>query len=184
MKRKKIIVDTALAALFCTLICVGAFIKIPIPNLPMTMQVFFVLLSGLVLEPKVAFLSAFSYLFLGLMGLPIFTGGGGVGYLLIPTFGFIIGFVFASTAISFIIKYSKRQGFWWFILFSFIGVVIIYLVGIPYFKIITNINTGQNKSFYALFGSLLIPFIPKEIISLTLASLVAFKLRPLFKKLN
>ena len=178
MKRKRIIIDLSMAGLFCTLICVGAFIKIPIPNLPITMQVFFVLLAGLVLKPKVAFLASFSYLFLGLIGLPIFTGGGGLGYIVIPSFGYIIGFVFASTIMSIVLKFIKNKKFIILLLVSLLGTIIIYLIGVPYFALITNVYKDAGNSFMWFINSLIIPFIPKEIISLVLAALVAYKLIP------
>lgn len=184
MKRKQLIIDISISALFCTLICVGAFIKIPIPNLPITMQVFFVLLAGLVLEPKTAFFASFSYLFLGLIGLPIFTSGGGIGYVLIPSFGFIIGFVIAATVMSLILHKTKKQPFWLLALVAFLGIIIIYLVGIPYFALITNvINTGDKSAIWFI-QALLVPFIPKEIISAIAAILVAYKLRPILVKNN
>ena len=162
----------------------GAFIKIPIPNLPITMQVFFVLLAGLVLEPKTAFFAPFTYMFLGLIGLPIFTGGGGIGYVLIPSFGFIIGFVIASFVMSLILYKTKKQPFWLLALVAFLGITIIYIVGIPYFALITNvINTGDKSALWFI-QALLVPFIPKEIISTIAAILVAYKLRPILVKNN
>ena len=101
MKRMNFIVTLTLSALFCTMICVGSFIKIPLPNLmPITLQTFFVLLTGLVLPVKASALATVTYMTLGLIGLPIFSGGGGLGYVLTPNFGFIIGFVVASMIIS------------------------------------------------------------------------------------
>ncbi len=184
MKRKKLIFDIALAGLFCTLICVGAFIKIPIPNLPITMQVFFVLLAGLVLEPKTAFFASFTYMFLGLIGLPIFTGGGGIGYVLIPSFGFIIGFVIASFVMSLILHKTKNQPFWLITLVAVFGIIIIYLVGIPYFALITNVINAGDKSAIWFIQALLVPFIPKEIISTIAAILVAYKIRPYISKFH
>ena len=84
MKRRKLIVTLTLSALFCTLICIGSFIRIPMPNMmPITLQTFFVLLTGLVLPLKASTLAILTYIALGLIGLPIFSGGGGLGYILI-----------------------------------------------------------------------------------------------------
>ncbi|MGN0570275.1 MAG: biotin transporter BioY [Candidatus Fimenecus sp.] len=184
MKRKKLVFDIAVSGLFCTLICVGAFIKIPIPNLPITMQVFFVLLAGLVLEPKTAFFASFAYMFLGLVGLPIFTGGGGIGYVFIPSFGFIIGFVIAASVMSLILHKAKKQPLWLLSLVALAGIIIIYLVGIPYFALITNGYKGGDKSAIWFIQALLVPFIPKEIISTVAAILVSYKLRPLLAKIK
>lgn len=184
MKRKKLVIDISLSGLFCALICVGAFIKFPIPNLPVTLQVFFVLLSGLILSPKTAFIANFSYLVLGLIGLPLFTGGGGLGYIFIPTFGYILGFNLAAPIIAAIIAISKKNSFWFIFLASMIGIVIIYSVGIPYFALITNVYNKSGKSLWWFIKACVIPFIPKEIIFAFAASAVAYKIRPLMAKIK
>ena len=100
MKRRNLIVTLTLSALFCTLIIIGSFIRIPMPNMmPVTLQTFFVLLTALVLPMKASVLAISAYAALGLIGLPIFSGGGGIGYVLMPNFGFIIGFLIATVII-------------------------------------------------------------------------------------
>lgn len=184
MKRKNLIVNISLSGLFCALICAGAFIKIPIPNLPITMQVFFVLLSGLLLTPKAAFFANFSYVFLGLLGIPLFTGGGGLGYVFIPTFGFLIGFIVATPIISFILEKSAKVSFWFMSAVAFLGVLIIYLFGIPYFGFIMNVYKGGDHSVLWIIETALIPYIPKEIISTIAAIFVSYKARPVIRKIK
>ena len=124
MKRRNLIVTLTLSALFCTLICVGSFIRIPMPNMmPVTLQTFFVLLTALVLPFKASTLAILTYIALGLMGLPIFSGGGGLGYVLMPNFGFIIGFLIATVIISVIIQKLKNRKLWQYILISLLGIV-------------------------------------------------------------
>lgn len=86
-------VDLILCALFAALIAVGAFIKIPIPGVPFTLQVLFTTLAGLLLGSRMGAVSVAIYIILGLAGVPIFTGGGGIGYVVYPTFGYLIGFL-------------------------------------------------------------------------------------------
>ena len=63
MKRRNLIVTLTLSALFCTLIIIGSFIKIPMPNMmPMTLQTFFVLLAGLLLNVKASTLATITYM--------------------------------------------------------------------------------------------------------------------------
>ena len=68
-----------LVALFAALIAVGAFIRIPVPLVPFTMQTFFIVLSGMMLGKKLGAASALVYLAVGLVGFPVFTQGGGQG---------------------------------------------------------------------------------------------------------
>lgn len=184
MKRRNFIVTLTLSALFCTLICIGSFIRIPMPNLmPITLQTFFVLLTGLVLPIKASALATVTYMALGLIGLPIFSGGGGLGYVLMPNFGFIIGFVISSVIISIIIEKLKKRTFWQYFAISLLGVLIIYIIGILYFAFITNVYNKDNNSAIWFIQTVFLPFLPKEIICLSLASIAAYKIRPFITKI-
>lgn len=184
MKRRNLIVTLTLSALFCTLICIGSFIRIPMPNMmPMTLQTFFVLLTALVLPLKASTLATVTYMVLGLIGLPIFSGGGGLGYVLMPNFGFIIGFVVATTIISVItekIKYSKLCQY---IVISLLGISVIYIIGIFYFAFITNVYNNNDYSWVWFIQTVFLPFLPKEIICIILSSLSAYKIRPYITKI-
>ena len=73
--------DLVLCAMFVALIAVGAFIKVPVPVVPFTLQFLFTMLAGLLLGPVNGALAVVVYIVLGLVGLPIFTQGGGPGYI-------------------------------------------------------------------------------------------------------
>ena len=87
----------ARGALFTALISIGSKIMIPLDMIGMhfTLQWLFVLLAGLLLEKKTACMSTGCYVLIGLVGLPVFATGGGIGYLFKPTFGFLAGFIVA-----------------------------------------------------------------------------------------
>ena len=89
-------INLTYTAMFTTLIAAGAFIKIPVPVVPFTLQFLFTMRAGLLLGGKGGALSVALYMILGLAGLPIFAEGGGLWYLLKPSFGYIIGFCLAS----------------------------------------------------------------------------------------
>lgn len=85
--------ELAVGALFTAVLAVSAYISIPIGSVPFTLQVFVVLLAGMVLGPRVGLLSVIAYLILGLVA-PVYSGGGsGLGYLFGPTGGYLIGFI-------------------------------------------------------------------------------------------
>ncbi len=71
-----------MTALFVALIAVGAFIRVPLPNCPFTLQILFTTLAGIVLGSRLGAASVGIYIVLGLIGVPIFTSGGGPGYIL------------------------------------------------------------------------------------------------------
>ncbi len=178
MKRRKLITTLTLSALFCTLICVGSFIRIPMPNMmPMTLQTFFVLLTALVLPLKASTLAIGVYIVLGLIGLPIFSGGGGLGYVLMPNFGFVIGFFIATVTIGVLVQKLKNRKLWHYIIISLLGITVIYISGILYFALITNVYNNNNYSVVWFIQTAFLPFVPKEIVCLILSSITAFKIK-------
>ena len=184
MKRRNLIVTLTLSALFCTLICVGSFIRIPIPNMmPMTLQTFFVLLTALVLPLKASTLATVTYMALGLIGLPIFSGGGGLGYVLMPNFGFIIGFLISTVIINVITEKLKNRKLWQYIVISLLGIIVIYIIGIFYFAFIINVYNNNDYSAIWFIQTIFLPFLPKEIICIILASISAYKIRPYIIKI-
>ncbi len=179
MKRQNLIFTLTLSALFCALLVIGTFIKIPTSSpVPITLQTLFILLSAFLLPFKASLLSILSYIALGLIGLPIFSGGGGLGYVLTPTFGFIIGFLTSIVLISVILKRLKKHKFWQYFCLSLFGVAIIYLIGIFYFAVISKLCLNTEYTFKWIFLSVCFPFIPKEAIVAILASITAQKLKP------
>ena len=85
--------ELSLVALFAALTGIGGFIRIPVPYVPLTLQTLMVMFSGLILGGRLGALSQLVYILVGLMGIPIFAHGGGPGYVLQPTFGYLLGFV-------------------------------------------------------------------------------------------
>lgn len=184
MKRRNLIVTLTLSALFCTLIIIGSFIRIPMPNMmPVTLQTFFVLFTALTLSVKASTLAITTYITLGLIGLPIFSGGGGLGYVLMPNFGFIIGFLFVTVIMSVITQRLKYRKLWQYIIISAFGMAVIYIIGILYFAFITNVYNKSDYSAIWFIQTVFLPFLPKEIICIVLASISAYKIRPYITKI-
>ena len=70
-----------LVALFTALTAIGAFLRIPMPMVPFTLQNLFSTLAGLLLGSYLGAVSVGIYVLLGLAGVPVFTSGGGIGYV-------------------------------------------------------------------------------------------------------
>ena len=81
------------------LLTISAKIKVPFYPVPMTMQTFVVVLIGITLGWKLGLATVLTYLFEGAIGLPVFAGtpekGIGISYMMGPTGGYLIGFVFS-----------------------------------------------------------------------------------------
>ena len=80
-----------LTALFVCLIMIGAFLKIPFVPVAFSLQTFFVMAAGLYLGPAWGCAAVTVYILLGLVGLPVFSAGGGLGYIATPNFGYLLG---------------------------------------------------------------------------------------------
>lgn len=87
------------AALVAALVAAGALIALPFGPVPVTLQVLVVAVATLVLTPAEVGAALVLYLAVGAAGLPVFSGGGGgIGVLLGPTGGFLVGFLAGATA--------------------------------------------------------------------------------------
>ncbi len=81
--------DLVLIALFAALTAIGGFLNIPTPTVPFSLQFLFCAYAGVLLGWKKGMISQALYLAVGLSGLPVFAKGGGIGYVLQPSFGFL-----------------------------------------------------------------------------------------------
>lgn len=182
MKMKLTIKEMTLVSMFTALTAVGAFISIPLGEVPVTLQTLFVILSGLVLGPRLGALSQIVYLILGLVGVPIFANfTGGFQSIMKPSFGFIVGFVFAAYIVGRIAHYRSISviNIW---LASLVGSMVIYLFGLPYMYYILNIVMAKGLSFDAVMKAGMIIFLPGDLLKLMGTSVVAMKVIPLLKK--
>lgn len=125
-------------SLFTALIAVGAFIKIPVPVVPFTLQYLFTMLAGLILGPRLGTISVTAYMLLGLAGLPIFTEGGGLWYVLKPSFGYIIGFCIGTYVTGTLAAKLKKRTFARYLAANLAGLAVVYAAGMIYYYVICN----------------------------------------------
>lgn len=149
---------------FTALAIAGAFLRIPLPFLSITFQMLFALLAGIILGPVKGMIAMTVYLALGLVGLPVFSLGGGIGYILQPSFGFILGFIPGAYVSG--ITYGKLNSkpysktLWAY----FAGAAVVYAIGITYMFFILKFYIDKpGVSLAATFISML-PYLGKDII--------------------
>ncbi|WP_373899398.1 biotin transporter BioY [Haloimpatiens sp. FM7315] len=176
--------DMILVAFFTALTAAGGFIKIPVGPVPITLQYLFTALSGVLLGPFLGSLSQLLYVILGLLGIPIFAGGGGLSYIFDPSFGYLIGFIVAPYVIGKILAQAKAPCFFKIFLASIVGVVIIYIIGVPYMFIILNnvLNISITLEKAIKIGFLV--FIPGDLIKSIAVALLGIRIIPAIKRLN
>ena len=171
MKTKNIVY----CAVFTALIAVSAFIRIPVPPVPFTAQTLFVLLAGLLLGAKKGSVSCIIYLVMGLIGIPVFTTGGGLSCLLQPTSGFLIGFIPGAFVTGLVIGCKKdfRHAF----CAAITGSIVIYIIALTYAYILANFVTGQGLAIGTLLISYCAVFIPSDIAKAAIAAYAYVKLK-------
>ena len=174
--------DVIYCGLFAALMTVGALIKIVLPigvfEVTVSLQVFFALLAGFLLGARNGFLSIVVYLIIGLIGVPVFAHGGGLGYLIKPTFGFLIGFAFAALFAGLLTNREKKP--------RFSRLAVAALVGEIYYFIMFNFvlsgtgGIGIAKLFSVWFLSTVIP----DTVICMLAAVLAYRLVPIMRRMQ
>lgn len=127
-------------------------------------------MAGVLLGAKWGAASQAVYVALGLMGLPLFTLGGGIGYVLQPTFGFLLGLIAAAAVIGRISGGStapRRM-----VPACLAGLVVLYLLGLPYMALIYRTYLHQSISFGRLLMLGCIPFLPFDAVKILLTVLL------------
>ncbi|MGE4282380.1 MAG: biotin transporter BioY [Clostridia bacterium] len=175
--------DMILVALFAALMAIGAMIKILFPILPLTFQPFFCAFAGILLGARLGLMSQLVYIGIGLLGIPVFTEGGGLLYVLKPSFGYLLGFAAGAYVIGIISERLKTVTFKGTLLSVLAGLFAIYLVGVPYLYFIVRFYMNNTKM--NLMGALsagLFPFILKDLIMFIIVAVVAAQVVPILRK--
>ena len=170
-----------LIALFAALIAVGAFLRIPVPVVPFTLQYLFVMLAGLLLGSRDGAWSVVGYIVIGLLGLPVFAGGGGFSYVLQPTFGYLIGFAVAAAWIGAMTR-QPSAGFGRLLRANLLGLIPVYGLGMLYYWLIYTFYVGTSIGFSTLFLYCFVLAVPGDIVLCILAALLARRLIPVVRK--
>lgn len=169
-------------SLFTALIAAGAFIKIPVPVVPFTLQFLFTMLAGLLLGPIRGTFCVIAYMLLGLAGLPIFAEGGGLWYILKPSFGYIIGFAMGTYVTGRIAEQMKRKTFSHYLAANFAGLLIVYGAGMLYYYIICNYVINTPIGVWPLFLYCFILAVPGDICLCILAAALVRRLKPVLNR--
>ena len=98
-------------ALLAAVLCIAGPLTLPIGPVPVSLTTALLLLTALLLGPGDAALCCGVYLLLGTLGLPVFSGfTGGVGQLVGPTGGFLLGYL-PMTALAGCVCQRTSSGF-------------------------------------------------------------------------
>lgn len=161
----------AQAALMAALTAVGAFVRFPLGAMSFTLQDMFTLLAGVLLGWKWGAASQGVYVALGLLGLPIFTMGGGLSYVFQPSFGFLLGIIPAAAVVGRLAGERGEPGR--VIPACVAGLAVMYLVGVPYMGAILNLYMGKGLSVWTIVRTGMLVYLPGDALKVAAVAAVA-----------
>jgi biotin transport system substrate-specific component len=174
----------SLVALFAALSGIGGFIRLPIPYIPLTLQTLMVMFSGLLLGGRLGALSQLVYLLVGLLGIPIFAQGGGPGYVLQPTFGYLMGFVVGAYVIGRLTEGREHLHRGMLCVVILLGIVAIYIPGVTVLYL--NLLFIQQKAVTlstAIKVGALVP-LPGDLVKLAVVLALGPPIRERFRRMG
>ena len=151
------------------LLIISAKIKVPLYPVPMTLQPLAVLMIAMLYGRNLAVITVGLYILQGCW-LPVFAYGGGLGYIIGPTGGFIFGFFLTAFVVGGLADKGWGRTLISSLTLMLIGYLIIYAAGLTYFSFLFGYETTLQKAVYPfmlkdfytlLFAGLLIPQIWK-----------------------
>lgn len=174
--------NIVLGGLFVALTAIGANITSILPfmvigGVPITLQTFFAILSGLVLGSRLGAFTMFVYMMLGLAGVPVFAQfKGGVSMLLSPTFGFILSFILIAYVAGKLVE--MRQSFSMYIVAALVAMALNYIIGTHwmYAAYIFWFDAPEGFSYKLAWVWMMVP-LPKDIVITIIAGMFAFRLK-------
>ena len=169
--------EILLTSLFTAFMAIGAYIVIPFPFLPVTMQPIFCALSGFIAGSKIGSLSMSVYTIIGLAGVPVFTHGGGITYIFNRSFGFILGFILAAYVIGKLSQKSNGSVKKNNMKAAIAGLIIIYTIGIVYMFLIMKLymKNTEISLLFVLIANL--PYFIKDLILFTAAAIISIPIK-------
>lgn len=175
-----------LISLFVVLAIAGGKIAVPLFSIPFTLQVLVCLLTGVLLGAKKALAAQGLYLFMGLMGLPVFALGGGPAYIFQPSFGYLPGMLIAAGLVGYLsdkvsAARSSRQIFI-FIMINLAGLAVIYTVGVSYLYLIRRFYAGSDLTFVRAIQLGMLPYLATDFLYCLLAAFISPGLRKAVRK--
>ena len=164
-----------LIALFAALTAVGAYIRIPMWPVPISLQFLFTAFAGVLLGGRRAAASQLIYLLVGLIGIPVFTEGGGIGYIAHPSFGYLLGLIPAAYIIGLLAQ--NKKGFFQISAACVTGLAVLYAIGVPYmFVMVKYVMGAELTPTGALYSGMLL-FLPGDLVKIAAVSLLAGQIR-------
>lgn len=160
----------AMCALFAAITAVLSQIAIPIGPVPISMSTLAVFLAGGLLGARDGTISQLIYVLLGAVGVPVFANfSGGLGTLVGPTGGYIIGYIFMALVTGLLIPLCRNKMRYIIPVFV-LGLIVCYAFGTVWYIVVTHTGLG------AAMMTCVVPFLPGDAVKIVLAAVLTVKL--------
>lgn len=175
MERKRSIKEITFIAMGAALMAVLSQISIPLPiGVPITLQAFWVVILGVVLERKLVMGVMGIYMLLGAIGVPVFANfKAGLNVIVGPTGGYLIGFVIMAVLVGWA---SSSNHIGKIIGMAYIGLFLDYVIGVGQLMFVSKLSLTQGLvgGFY--------PFVVKDVLLVGIGVIVALKMKKLLRR--
>ncbi|MCX7780957.1 MAG: biotin transporter BioY [Negativicutes bacterium] len=167
----------ALTGLFAGLLAVSSQISFPLGPVPHTMQVFFVLLAGLLLGSRWGFASVAVWVALGVFGLPVFAQGkAGVAVLAGPTGGFLVGFAVCAFLVGKLTE-NADHGYLRTLAIMLAGLFVVYAIGLAGFMLSFHYFLHKPMTLDKAVTLAVAPFLPFDIVKACMAAYIGNRVK-------
>ncbi len=139
-------------------------------------QIHGLLISSLLFGPQIGATCAISYLIIGLFYLPVFHGGGSVGYILTHEFGYLLGFIPSAFVCGFLSKRESNANLINYSLISILSLCMMHIIGITYLVIVKFIGNWVGNLYDLVLINTFIPF-PTQLLLCLPISLIAILIK-------
>ena len=162
--KKNLLAKIFLAAIGSLFLTISAKVQVPFYPVPMTMQTLVVLLIGMSYGLSLGAVTISLYIMQGIFGLPVFANGGGVGYLIGPTGGYIVGFLISSILLGFLANRGWGKTWKTTAIAMILGVCIIFLIGVSWLSVYIGLKPAILNGF--------LPFIYADCLKIIIACVI------------
>lgn len=166
-----------LAGLFAALLALSSQVAIPIGPVPHTLQIFFVLMAGVVLGSRLGFVSVLVWVLLGAFGLPVFAQGkAGLAVLAGPTGGFLFGFMTAAFLVGWLAE-NSRLTTGRITIYMLTGLLAAYIIGVGGFMASFKYFLHKPMTLKTAVSVAVAPFLPFDIVKTLMAAYIGTRVR-------
>ncbi|WP_425059755.1 Biotin transporter BioY [Sporomusa carbonis] len=169
--------NMALTGLFTALIVISSQVSIPIGPVPITLQVMFILLAGVVLGSRLGPASVLVWVLLGVFGLPVFAQGkAGAAILIGPTGGYILGYFVCTYIVGYVAEHFELT--YKNIAAAMVaGLAVIYAVGLAGFMLSFQYVLHKAMTLDKALNLAVLPFLPLDLVKTAVAVYIGVRVR-------